>query len=213
MGRLDPVNHTESLITPDKPDINHTVRKNPAPPRPSLTDITAVDVQDADSQKHTSRNIASGRAASTRAFAVLSAEEMIRVHWGLQRHARQSQPNVAEAGRADPDRATAFARTTIRRNTAELRRIEPGCLVPEEPGLHPPRPTNLQAHFHLTSNRRPTGPCRTRKRDRKTNPDPPGMPDSTAVAKMERHIYLTPSPKQGQSQLLHRRCRQPCRMD
>lgn len=158
----------------------------------TLTGITANDVRNADREQYTRlATLLAADLCPQGVFEVLLAAEIVRASWRLQRCARQDELTTGGADRTDLDRVRAHANTTIRRNTAELRRLQTQRLVQDELGLHLPRLTTLKEYFQLTASRKTPkpAPVEPEKRKDEANSAQAGTPDPAAVANMEDRLF------------------------
>lgn len=165
----------------------------------TLTGITANDVRTSDRDKYLQLvALLDEELAPHGAFEVLLAAEIIRASWRLQRYSHADEATESEAGQASLNHARAHANTTIRRNTAELRRLQTERLVPTELGLNLPRMISLKDYFQLRNQKQSV--VEAEKRKNEPTPAPASPPDPAAVVEMEGQLFSA-IVKEEQSQL------------
>ncbi len=117
-------------------------------------------------------------------FEVLLVAEILRANWRLQRYAQADETADTESDRTALDRARSHAHTTIRRNIAELRRLQTDREVESDLGLDLPRLVNLKDFLKLSEAPNPRkAQADSEKEIRKNEPNP------VDVAHMESQIY------------------------
>jgi len=165
----------------------------------TLTGITANDVRTSDRDKYLQLvALLDHELVPHGAFEVLLAAEIVRASWRLQRYALADAVTESDTDRTSLDHARAYANNTIRRNTAELRRLQTERLVQNELGLNLPRMISLKEYFQLRNQKQSVVEAEKRKNDH--TPTPASPPDSAAVVEMEGKLFSA-IVKEEQSQL------------
>jgi len=139
----------------------------------TLTGLTANDVRTGDRDRyHQLTSLVEAELQPEGTLEVLYAAEIVRAHWRLQLYARLEEGAETEAARTWLDRARSHANTLLRRNTAELRRLQTDRLAKTELVLDLPRLVNLKDYFQFIRG----------AEKRKDEPNPAG-PDPSVAAR------------------------------
>ncbi len=149
----------------------------------TLTGLTANDVRTGDRDRyHQLTSLLEAELQPEGALEVLHAAEIVRAHWRLQLYARLEEGAETEAARTWLDRARSHANTLLRRNTAEVRRLQTDRLAKAELELDLPRLVSLKDYLQLTR--------ATEKRKNEPNPAGP----TTSVAARNNPAPTDPGP-------------------
>jgi SEC-C motif len=151
----------------------------------TLTGLTANDVRTGDRHRyHQLTSLLEAELQPEGALEVLYAAEILRANWRLQLYACLEEGAETEAARTWLDRARSHANTLLRRNTAELRRLQTDRLAKAELALDLPRLINLKDYLQFirgTEKRKnepnPTGPATSVAAKNNPAPTDPGPTD------------------------------------
>ena len=151
----------------------------------TLTGLTANDVRTGDRDRyHQLTSLLEAELQPEGALEVLHAAEIVRAHWRLQLYARLEEGAETEAARTWLDRARSHANTLLRRNTAEVRRLQTDRLAKAELELDLPRLVSLKDYLQLTratekrkNEPNPAGPATSVAARNNTAPTDPGATD------------------------------------
>jgi hypothetical protein len=177
----------------------------------TLTGLTANDVRTSDRDQYLQlTSLLEAELQPEGALEVLHAAEIVRANWRLQLYARLEEGAETEAARTWLDRARSHANNLLRRNTAELRRLQTDRLAKAELALQLPRLINLKAYLQLTRGREAAHP-QTEKRKDQPNPAPAAVEElenllMQDILKAQESQMPQEMKKQTQSQPRNEQC-------